>query len=44
MRIMHGDDDMIEHIIDTTHEIQGVRDNDHVKIDGMSQVDENGKI
>jgi hypothetical protein len=41
---MHGDEVEIRHPTDTIHEIQEVRDNDRVKIDGTYQVDESGKI
>ena len=41
---MTGDEAEMQQLIDMIHEIQGVKDSDHVKSDGMCQVDENGKI
>jgi hypothetical protein len=41
---MYGDDDEIQKITDEIREILGVRDNDHVKTDGMYQANENEMI
>ena len=41
---MHGDEDEITLKIDTIHEMKEVKEDDHVKNDGMYQVDENGQI
>ena len=38
---MPGDDEMIQQKIDTISIMIEVRDSDHVKTDGMYQVDEN---
>ena len=41
--MIDGDEETIQNQTDTTHEIQEVRDNDHVITDITYQVDENGQ-
>ena len=42
--MMIGDEVEIQQKSDMIHEMIGVRDSDHVQMDGMCQVDESGKI
>lgn len=40
--MIDGDDHEIQQLTDMIHEIQEVKDSDHVEHDGMYLVDENG--